>query len=1271
MPRQPPASERRKTRQQQRRTLRLLQVNVGKSGPTHDVALNTAFESDAEVVFIQEPWVQLKGSRKLTKTHPGYDAFAPVEDWAEKKPRTMTYVLKTPGLTAHHIRPFTHPDCCTIVINGITMVNVYRQPGLPPGLLAELETWTTPRQTVVAGDFNAVHWTWQPGHDRHNSPGPRVADWAEAQGLTNLNPLAPTHEAGNTIDLVFTDIPEAQTEVLPDLATGSDHYTLWTTIPTSTRLPKSTLKLTVTDDNLVNFAQLVKRHADRLPKTPRSAGAIDALAEQITQLLQEAVKATGKPRQETGRPTSWWDADCQEAKKSFLAAKRANDETSTQETRRNLRRTVARKKREFWEKRVRETSTDKDMHNIATWHKSADRFRPPPLVDNGRAISDPQQKAEHLRDRILYRFTTNEDIRDPWEPINGPRRWIAWSNTVTEAEARGCCTNTGNTSPGQDGITVRLLQAAWPFIGEAIRDLYESCLTVGYHPTVFRTAEVSMIPKVGKTDYTSYRAYRPIALLSCISKGLERLIAKRMATTAVNRAILNPQHFGALPKRSAVDLTTCLTHDIEGALNSGKEATLLTMDVQGAFDAVLPNRLAKRLREQGWPDTLVRWVLHFVTDRHALVRLDGTFAETRKLVCGVPQGSPISPILYMLYLAPLLQLGDTRTRFAYADDVAILRTGKTTTETTRALARDLREAIRWGRDNAVTYAPDKYELIHFTRKRGTRPAAVKVDDLVIHPTTGAVRWLGVFFDPRLNFRTHVENWGAKAYKAATHLRGLNRVLDGAPPRLTALAANASVLPVATYGTETWWPGPTRPSAKDWTKTAASKQVTNLKILDRAIVAAARAVLPVWKTTPIPILHREAGLPPASVLLEQIRIRAAMRLRTLDKAHPLVERAEPPARPAKSKGGRPHKSGHVNPRLTNLRRMNQLLGPCERPKLLPKRFPPQFGLTLCGKKDGKAQHEAWLKTLPPKTVVIYSDGSENRALVAWGFAAYQDGRLIRTASGRIQNAHVFDAEIRGAAEGMVWASANRRKLKAPAYYSCIDSTSVIQGILGDTPDSSQEQFLRFRYNQLKLAPARTQVRWSPGHVGIKGNEKADQLAGELTSEDSILRDGGRAPRTLPTVSHRTSEGARKRQQLFDDWWKASRPSDYQKWALPAKTRPPELELSRQMLHRLLAERSGHGDFAEYHVRFGHEHRTSRCQCGMPREQGHFVRCPFVKPFLPKDISRGEELATLLGKRGHQQFKRLVEESKAFDEAEEDLHSTPSPPNTPTPFPRAPE
>lgn len=530
-----------------------------------------------------------------------------------------------------------------------------------------------------------------------------------------------------------------------------------------------------------------------------------------------------------------------------------------------------------------------------------------------------------------------------------------------------------------------------------------------------------------------------------------------MSYLAVRQKILSPQHFGALPKRSALDLVACATHDIELALRKGKEASMLIMDVQGAFDAVLPNRLVKRLREQGWPTQLVRWVRHFVTGRRARVRIESTTTDEKELVYGVPQGSPASPILYMLYLAPLLQRRAPETRFAYADDVSFLRISNSTQDTIRALEEDLADALAWGKENAITFAPDKYELLHFSRKRSQGVGSVRVEDLEILPATDPVRWLGVYLDTKLNFKHHVEVWGAKGGKVAQHLRALNRVTKGMPPAVAVKAAKACVIPVTTYGAEVWYEGLTKPSRKRHTNEEAKlAQTKHVGIIDRVLRVAARAVLPVWRTTPVPILHYESGIPPARVLLQQIRKRASLRLRLLDEHHPLATRVQPGTDAQgsrKKKRGRPFLDQEAQWRVTRVQRMAQLTEECERPALILPTYRDGHAKVLQGKEAGVKEFKEKLQADPPGTVQIYSDGSGLDSRTAWFFVVYQNKTRIYTSTGTLSKAEVFDAEIRGATEGLQWVKANMDRLKASRIALCIDNTLVIQGIDGSTPASS--------------------------------------------------------------------------------------------------------------------------------------------------------------------------------------------------------------------------
>ncbi|KJZ72311.1 hypothetical protein HIM_08237 [Hirsutella minnesotensis 3608] len=107
------------------------------------------------------------------------------------------------------------------------------------------------------------------------------------------------------------------------------------------------------------------------------------------------------------------------------------------------------------------------------------------------------------------------------------------------------------------------------------------------------------------------------------------------------------------------------------------------------------NRLVLRLREQGWPDNLARWTGSFMSGRSARVRYQDITTPTMPLQCGLPQGSPVSPILFLLYTEPIYRLGNPEGRFGNADDTAILCTGQSLDETARKASDYIQELVDW------------------------------------------------------------------------------------------------------------------------------------------------------------------------------------------------------------------------------------------------------------------------------------------------------------------------------------------------------------------------------------------------------------------------------------------------------------------------------------------------------------------------------------------------------------------------------------------------
>lgn len=1240
-----------RSRPKQGKLLTLIQNNIGyKSGANHDALLNRAWEAKADIILIQEPWTAIIDGKRKTKTHPRYDTFIPVENWS-LCPRVITYVRKDPRLQAQQLRPFTSRDICWVEINGITVCNVYRDAQGNDLVLSYLESLAIQGRVVIGGDFNAVNWLWQPKAKFHKGPGARIANWILNNDLIILNTDAPTHRKGNILDLTITNIEGAEACLDPSLHIGSDHFTIKATIPAGALPPPPIGRFRIHLDRILAFAQLVQQHSPTREEKLHTPEQIDRATDKLMEALDLALKSTGCLAHNRGRNATWWNKECEDTLKELqLAIKEAADKAIIDESCKSFQRTVRRAKKQYWQDIIAKANSDKAIYKISGWHKLADSFKSPPITHEGIVYTDTKAKIELLRDKVLTPMTDGEDITDPWRHLNEfdpdtihvngrnedsdcSHPPIPWDHHIPMAEVEDACLNTRNTSPGKDGINTNLIRTVWPSIGLLVKDLYEACLKIGYHPKAFRSAEVVMLPKVGKIKFDEVKSWRPISLLCCLSKGLERVIARRMATLTINNSLLNSQHFGALPKRSAVDLAACVTHDVEEAFRDKKVASLLTMDVSGAFNTVLKGRLILRLRQQGWHENLVKWVEAFMTERSASVRMEGVLAEPQQLNCGVPQGSPISPILFMLYIEPLLKLGKLRTKFGYADDIAILRIGDTEKNTVKALTEDIDQILEWGNRNAIYFDPNKCELVHFSRKAKKPQPPVHTSGFTVQPKE-SIRWLGVYFDRTLSFTRHISEWSSKGLRVANHLKSLNRTTKGSPPHATAKAAATCVLPILTYGAEAWWPGTSWPSqSKEGTEVNNGLKERTAKI-DKAIRTAARAALPVWKTTPIPVLHRESGLPPAEVLLEQIRLRSSLRLRKLDQDHPLIRRLTYTPKKKDNRGRKPE--WERPPPLTRLQRTAQLTPSCPRPKLLPRRWRSGRIPVLTGKKEGKEIHDNWHQKLKERDLVLYSDGSQDRQ-TGWGFVAYMNDDLIYQQHGSLKTAEVFDAEITGAQKAAEWAVENKELLRPQRYHFCLDNTAVIYSLLGHPSDNSQEAFLQFYRMQEKLQPSQSLIHWSPGHMGIRGNEAADKEAGIGSSAKLSLEEERVAEGQMPSLTYVRRINRRQRRDLLVRWWADHTPDSYKPWNLPIGGKLEELKLPRASLHRLLAERSGHGDFASYHRRFNHEESSiTPCGCGEEKEPGHFVECELAAAKLPSSLRPGRERKEMLGYKGHTEF-----------------------------------
>ena len=215
-------------------------------------------------------------------------------------------------------------------------------------------------------------------------------------------------------------------------------------------------------------------------------------------------------------------------------------------------------------------------------------------------------------------------------------------------------------------------------------------------------------------------------------------------------------------------------------------AGALLMDVAAAFPSVARECLLRKMREARIDECLVRWTDSFMQDRRVIMSLDGQDGEEMAVTTGLPQGSPVSPVLFAIYVANIHQavedqVEDTR-GISFVDDVTWVAEGYDLDDVMRKLERCAAVSLEWGERNAVRFETAKTEAILFSRKRRHRRTqrGVQVGERTYRYSPEETRWLGIFLDSALTLRENRRHRIGKARQAEARLR---RIVNqyGVPP----------------------------------------------------------------------------------------------------------------------------------------------------------------------------------------------------------------------------------------------------------------------------------------------------------------------------------------------------------------------------------------------------------------------------------------------------------------------------------------------------------
>lgn len=908
-------------------TLKILQYNVRKRGPAVQLPLLCDPRvKEFAIIALQEHWRNAHTSQSYSNASDGFYMICPddplarvciyinknldLDSWKvitnESDFQTIELKLRT-HVTTTEQQGNDNEDIAIGDPKSVRIHNIYNPcpishsstqgPTTIPRLREALVTHT---EHIVVGDFNLHHPYWGGTRclDRHLAADLLIETVNEAQLTLLLSAGTVTREQHNqrtTIDLTWASQTLTdrlrRCNVAPKLHQGSDHLPIETifdlnSIAASEKPPRCSGKN-------ADPQTLCARLKVYLPRARRidSVEETERYAQEINQaILKAADEATPKRPSHSTYAKAFWNADCTSAVKHARRMRNVWITQGTQEAWKDYSQATDKKgkiiagaKRAQWRQLIHDAGGSQLIWKLSKWGKQKSQSKTespqfPPLkctpTTSGEQdmVTDFEGKADILYQKFFPQ-SRPADLADLITAQYPPEMSDKGEITLGEVEY-AIRKPPADKAPGKSGIPNRILQMGIEEIAPVASHLFNACITQGYHPKCFKEAATIVLRKPNKGDYTEARAYRPIALLDTLGKALEFIIAKRLANLAEENDLLPASQYGARRNRSAetaIEHLVELTHAIWGKDND-RVASILSLDVEGAFDHVNTDRLLHVLRSKGIPKIIIDWVRSFSSDRTTTLRFDNKETATRNITAGIPQGSPISPILFLFYNGPLLEkierAGLRVTPIGYADDINLLAYGRSTRDTCDTLTKAHKICEDWAQKYGAAFAPQKYELIHMTRRprKHDMTATVHLTGNVVSPQAD-IRVLGVQIDSKLRWGPHLANVEEKHAKQMLALSAIGASTWGATFTKARQIYTAVVRPTLTYGAPTWHQHTADGTLKGKERRLEALQNQGLRHISGA-----------FKKTSTETLESETYIQPIGIYINRLQNRATLRAR---------------------------------------------------------------------------------------------------------------------------------------------------------------------------------------------------------------------------------------------------------------------------------------------------------------------------------------------------------------------------------------------------------
>ena len=654
---------------------------------------------------------------------------------------------------------------------------------------------------------------------------------------------------------------------------------------------------------------------------------------------------------------------------------------------------------------------------------------------------------------------------------------------LTRSELLASIKQCGNTSVGPDKVHYGFLKHIDDGSLEELLKLFNYMWVNSCFPVEWSHSHLIPILKPGKPAYEPL-SYRPIQLTSCVSKVMERMIAKRLMWYVEREGMLSNYQCAFRQGRSAIDHVVRLESEVRRGFFFHKYTLAVFLDFKSAYNLVSPVALLWKLYHLGLRGRLMYFLQCYLGERSFQVKC-GCFSNVFRQETGLVQGGVISPILFNLMIDDIFDdISDEFSYAIYADDCALWTQGGSVPQLVHSMQTSLNILSDWAKKWGFIFTPSKCQAIIF-RRYMNRNAVVHPPPLLLDNEqilySDSVKFLGVCLDAKLNMTDHVQHLRMRALQRLPLLKCIAGRQYGADRTILLRLYKSLIRPILEYGCQIL-DGP------------ANKAVESLECVQNSCIRIATGA---YCTSPILPLQVEANVQPLRLRRWELLLRYAMRVAGINghPCSPLIDGSL--ALPDTDRNYLRRISGF--PLFERVRSISALLDfdvpmdvhiktsaypnwmrhKCDARRLLEQRKDlVQQGDVLEAFSDFKQEHLGFH--------YVYTDGSKTDTGVG---CAFVHGTLSHKTKLKREYS-IFTAETIAILQAIHYIKAS----VLPKCVICTDSMSVVLAL--QSQESRAHPLIieaQDALHELKDISYECIILWVPGHCGIIGNERADAAA----------------------------------------------------------------------------------------------------------------------------------------------------------------------------------